>query len=897
MKKKTKKLIAMFLLIVMCMGLAVTPAFAKEVIDGNDWYGDELSVDVTAGTEGYTFMSLFRKPVHGYEFSGHFMGEGEGPQTFVVLDTVKHHGTTWTPSGLYESGSSNYEVLYCCDVETIIKDGTYYKRLNLEDSEYYNEAQAAKIRAVVTNSYPYVSLEEMKADLAAAGFPDADKLTRNEIIAAVQCAIWACANDMDKPLEYAKSYKVSDNLQWGYPLHDTSSESKLDVSGKRVFKTYEDVGKRIDGLVNYLLTQKETYAEKKAIVISELKITDAVPVIEKDGVYKVAMQVALNNSGSDAKEDDIHLEVTVDGTVVDNKKVTLGTETYDFIVEAEHGQTIKAVVSGTQVLPNGVYFYAPKPEDTNNDGVATSREVSQNLVGAAFGKTSVYAEESVTLEVKDSAHADLALLKTDESGNPLTGAEFALYVKGEKDSIKVETFSVDVNGELKIEGLLPGEYRLRETKSPEGYSRLNQAIVFTVDTDGNLDLNDNILSGVTLSKDDNDVNKLTIVNNPVVPNEGDITVEKTVTGNMAPNKPFNFTLFVKEQKVSPFADEMADAYDDLLYVIDNMDSAVKATTGSVYTIDGTTLSQYIFTLNGKASMAITSGSALEFNSTKELQPTEYGSPGELLGAVKAELLKAYNSLMDMLEGLRDNVIMDDKTVVIEQEALESVLKARQLYNDAKSNDAKWQAENTTASALQITFGDRVYTPDDGLQYDAENKWWKLDFQVAPGEEYAANIHVKSTTGSSISYTISETVVSNGYYIDTEVLDTDKKLLANGASLGEWITLNDNGYYDSYVFRNNYKTITDDNHWYEDPKKEEKDPKPPVIPEEIIDDPDVPLGDIEVPGEPAIPDEELEDSEIPLGDAPATGDTSNAVLFVVLMLAAMAGLVITRRKFN
>ena len=63
-----------------------------EIINGNTWYGDELSVDVTAGTEGYTFMSLFRKPAHGYEFSGHFMGDGEGPQTFVVIDTVEYDG-------------------------------------------------------------------------------------------------------------------------------------------------------------------------------------------------------------------------------------------------------------------------------------------------------------------------------------------------------------------------------------------------------------------------------------------------------------------------------------------------------------------------------------------------------------------------------------------------------------------------------------------------------------------------------------------------------------------------------------------------------------------------------------------------------------------------------------
>lgn len=65
------------------------------------------------------------------------------------------------------------------------------------------------------------------------------------------------------------------------------------------------------------------------------------------------------------------------------------------------------------------------------------------------------------------------------------------------------------------------------------------------------------------------------------------------------------------------------------------------------------------------------------------------------------------------------------------------------------------------------------------------------------------------------------------------------------------------------------------------------------PEENIPDENVPTGSVE-PGEPL---DELEDPEIPLGDAPATGDTNNAAPFMALMLAAIAGLVITRRKFN
>ena len=396
MAKKLKKLMAVFLALVMCVTLISTTAFAAQTIDGNTWYGDELAVDVTAGTEGYTFMSLFRKPAHGYEFSGHFLGDGEGPQTFVVIDTVAHDGTTWTPSGIYAPNESNYEVTYCCDVETMIVDGTYYKRLNLEDSEYYNDAQAAKIRAIVTNSYPYVALEDMKADLAKNGYAYANELTRNEIIAAVQAAIWASANDMTaEDLRYQKSYKVSDNLQWGYPLHDTSAESGPDVAGKRVFKTYEEVGTRINSLVDYLLAQNATYADKAQILITDMKMIGA-PVARSTGEQTFSLEIALNNSGS-GYEDNINITVTAgDREVV--VPVELGKEVYSVQIDAKSGDEIKAVVSGTQVLPAGVYFYAPKAADVNGDGVATGREVSQNLVGVAMGATPVYAEATLRFE-------------------------------------------------------------------------------------------------------------------------------------------------------------------------------------------------------------------------------------------------------------------------------------------------------------------------------------------------------------------------------------------------------------------------------------------------------------------------------------------------------------------
>ena len=396
MKLVMKSFVALMLVLSLCLGnfSGIFAMAATKFENGNTWYGDEVKVDVTAGTDAYNYMVMFKKPVHGYEFAGHFIGEGEGAQTFVVIDTAAHDGTTWTPNGLYELGKSNYDVLYCCDVETMVKHGTYYKRVNLENSEYYTEAEADMIRAIVTNAYPYVSMEEMKAALAEAGFAYANELTRSEIISAVQAAIWASANEVTaEDLRYNKSYRVTDNYGWGQPMHDISDEAGYGVTGNRKFETYPEVGVRHDALVDYLLALEPVKANDNQIVITELDIVKS-QIEGTEGQYDVNLNVELNY-GADA-DDEVVLNVYVNDECVEEVKVN-NEKNYSMNLKAMENDQIKVTVSGTQNLERGVYFYAPEPADVNGDGIATSREVSQNLVGVSMGATPVYAESVVKI--------------------------------------------------------------------------------------------------------------------------------------------------------------------------------------------------------------------------------------------------------------------------------------------------------------------------------------------------------------------------------------------------------------------------------------------------------------------------------------------------------------------
>ena len=246
--KKTKlfkRMLAGILAGVMCGSMSIG-AFASEVKEnGNIWYGDELSVDIKAGENGYTFRSVYIAPRHSYEMSNHMVStDGEHhdiPQTLVLVDANEDY--TWTPNGIYSYGASNYEVLYCCDAETGYEDNTYYKRLNLEDSNYYTVEEAAQIRAIVTNAYPYVSMEQMKSNLAADGLEGTEDLTRAEIITAVQAAIWAYANNDAGEYTYSRTFHVPDNTQWGGCMHDYTAEMQPIwwETGKRVFSTNEEL--------------------------------------------------------------------------------------------------------------------------------------------------------------------------------------------------------------------------------------------------------------------------------------------------------------------------------------------------------------------------------------------------------------------------------------------------------------------------------------------------------------------------------------------------------------------------------------------------------------------------------------------------------------------------------
>ena len=375
--------------------------------------------------DDYRFEAVLGAAGMGYEISNHMVA-GNIPQTFVVVDT-SNGATTWTPDGPYVCGQNNYDVAYCCDVETDLEYGTDYRRINLEDGGYFGEAAARRVRAVVQNAYPFVTIEQMKANLKAGGLDAAfvDSLTRADLIAAVQLSIWTYANvKTAQPMAYFASVSIPKNVGIYFtPIHDYSNELWDWFPGKRQ-RTFDARAQyRVNNLAYYLCNLPGVSADVNTTVVSQVDVTRAEVKQNSDGSYKVGMYIHLNSGGSES--DDLKVVVTsyqiVEGGV---RQVTsrvsqplAGRATLDMTVRAKQGDTIEVAVEGTQKLGKGVYFYEAEG----------GRDVSQSLVGVAEGETEVYAVDRFTFR-EEIDEMGLRIYKTvADTGEPLSDIVFDIY--------------------------------------------------------------------------------------------------------------------------------------------------------------------------------------------------------------------------------------------------------------------------------------------------------------------------------------------------------------------------------------------------------------------------------------------------------------------------------------
>ena len=177
---------------------------------------------------------------------------------------------------------------------------------------------------------------------------------------------------------------------------------------------------------------------------------------------------------------------------------------------------------------------------TGQPGTVTNQA---SLVGA-IGEGTGTGVSFVVTEQHGSATMDrsgfIYLKKTDGPGSILPGAEFTLYNTNPDGSIgsprAVRTSGPD--GTIRIYGLPPGTYILKETQAPAGYFNPTLEFVIVV-TEAHL----TTINGELMSLQD----PIEIINYQVAAEAGSLTISKTVAGNGGDlNKLFTFTVTFNE---------------------------------------------------------------------------------------------------------------------------------------------------------------------------------------------------------------------------------------------------------------------------------------------------------------------------------------------------------------
>ena len=375
---------------------------------------------------------------------------------------------------LYEGESKdNPTKVYCCDAATSVlpdyADKIKYRRLTLENAGYYSAKNAEKIRAITKISYPFVTKDEMAATLRTNNVSISDDITEDELLTAVQNAIWHFANEEDNVI--ANPYSGTWYYKWNESdtaYYDTASNK---YSGYSTLQSIDTVKTNITNVYNYLIKIDPENAQDGGIVLNSVEATPL--STGTSGAVDVLLRFELKNDrhgGITLDEKDV-LTLTANNQIFPcSEWKNEGNGTYSVMLQGvTAGENIDVTISGEQYLDEDAYFYEP----------VNGRNAAQCFVGVAEGSTPVFAEGSFSIDGNTQQAAYLTVEKT--SNIPGT-YKFNVY-KAENDTKElintVEITTAEANTCVASEKILlpAGTYIVEE----EDAIKAGYTLIVTVD--------------------------------------------------------------------------------------------------------------------------------------------------------------------------------------------------------------------------------------------------------------------------------------------------------------------------------------------------------------------------------------------------------------------------------
>lgn len=341
----------------------------------------------------------------GEEYYWHSKSTEENTKTYYQRSVHRICEGGYIPAiyNIVDGGGEQHNV-YCCDYEVnILKTGDKiaYRRLTLENSGYYDEEAAKKIRAIAFNSYPVLSLEEMKTRMDKAGYTLNESVSEEQLLSGAQRAIWQYSNSdsVNNQAAYNFSLKIKD----GYADVIKAPEGKYKESGGEY---YNEINENVQNVYDYLMSLNGKEASPGGIVLNGVQ---AAPLSTgTSGTADVLLKFKLENDKHGGIS--ITLNEKDDLTLAANGKTFPSREWRDegngeysvTLQGVTAGENIDVTISGEQYLARDAYFYEP----------VSGRHAAQCFVGVAEGSTPVFARGSFRIDEKTERLAYLSVKKT-----------------------------------------------------------------------------------------------------------------------------------------------------------------------------------------------------------------------------------------------------------------------------------------------------------------------------------------------------------------------------------------------------------------------------------------------------------------------------------------------------
>lgn len=356
----------------------------------------------------------------GEEYYWHSKSTEENTKTYYQRSVHRICEGGYIPAiyNIVDGAGKQYDV-YCCDFETgILASGERiaYRRLTLENSGYYPPEAASKIRAIALNSYPVLTLEEMKARMDKAGYTLNEGASEEQLLSGTQRAIWQYSNN--GPVKEQAVYKYSLRITDGYADVIKAPEEKYKESNGQ----HDEIKENVQNVYDYLMSLNGKEASSGGIVLNGVTATPL--SAGTSGTADVLLKFKLKND----KHGGITLSEKDDLTLTANNQIfpcsewkNEGNGEYSVTLQGvTAGENIDVTISGEQYLARDAYFYEP----------VSGRHAAQCFVGVAEGSTPVFARGSFRIDEKTERLAYLSVKKTSNRAGTY---KFNVY-KAENDT-------------------------------------------------------------------------------------------------------------------------------------------------------------------------------------------------------------------------------------------------------------------------------------------------------------------------------------------------------------------------------------------------------------------------------------------------------------------------------